>query len=92
MALTSGPVVVKKADTAPAARPLAYEQQINRPDTSAPAPEENAPGQQAAAPAEQPQAAPAEADQNRRLRTRTPRPARRTTTHRKWRRCRITAT
>ena len=64
MALTSGPVVVKKADTPPAARPLAYEQQINRPDTSAPAPEENAPGQQAAAPAEQPEAAPAEADQN----------------------------
>ena len=64
MALTSGPVVVKKADTPPAARPLAYEQQINRPDTSAPAPEENAPGQQAAAPSEQPEAAPDEADQN----------------------------
>jgi hypothetical protein len=63
MALTSGPVVVKKADTAPAARPLAYEQQINRPDTSAPAPQEGAPEQQAAAPAA-PQDAPAEADQN----------------------------
>jgi hypothetical protein len=64
VALTSGPVVVKKADTAPAARPLAYEQQINRPDTSAPAPQEDsAPEQQAAAPAEEPQAAPAEADQ-----------------------------
>ena len=63
MALTAGPVVVKKADIAPAARPLAYEQQINRPDTSAPAPQESAPEQQAAAPAAQPQAAPAEADQ-----------------------------
>ena len=51
MALTSGPVVVKKADTPPAARPLAYEQQINRPDTSALAPQEGAPGQQAAVPA-----------------------------------------
>ena len=63
MALTSGPVVVKKADTTPAARPLAYEQQINRPDNSAPAPADSAP-EQAAAPAEQPQAAPAEADQS----------------------------
>ena len=62
MALTSGPVVVKKADTTPAARPLAYEQQINRPDNSAPAPADSPP-EQAAAPAEQPQAAPAEADQ-----------------------------
>lgn len=63
MALTAGPVVVKKADTTPAARPLAYEQQINRPDSSAPAPQESAP-EQAAAPAEQPQAAPAEAGQS----------------------------
>ena len=91
MALTSGPVVVKKADTPPAARPLAYEQQINRPDTSAPAPEENAPGQQAAAPAEQPRPRPPKPTRTP-LRTRTPRPARRTTTHRKWRRCRIMAT
>ena len=49
MALTSGPVVVKKADTTPAARPLAYEQQINRPDNSAPAPADSAPEQQAPA-------------------------------------------
>lgn len=62
MALTAGPVVVKKAETIPAARPLAYEQQINRSDGSAPAPAESAP-EQAAAPAEQPQAAPADADQ-----------------------------
>jgi hypothetical protein len=63
MALTSGPVVVKKADTTPAARPLAYEQQINRPDTSAPAPQESPSEQQVATPAGQPRAAPAEADQ-----------------------------
>jgi hypothetical protein len=63
MALTSGPVAVKKADTTPAARPLAYEQQIHRPDNSAPAPGDGAPEGQAAAPAEQPQAASGEADQ-----------------------------
>lgn len=53
MALTSGPVVVKRADTTPASRTLAYEQQINRDEASAPAPQENAPEQQAAAPVEQ---------------------------------------
>lgn len=52
MALTSGPVVVKKADTTPAARPLAYEQQINRPDNSAPAAADSAP-EQPQAPANQ---------------------------------------
>ena len=64
MALTAGPVVVRKAAVAPAARPLAYEQQINRSDSSGPAPQESAPEQQAALPAEEPQAAPTEADQN----------------------------
>ena len=57
VALTSGPVVVKRADTTPPSRTLAYEQQINRDGTPAPASSENAPEQQAAAPAEQPQAA-----------------------------------
>ena len=60
VALTSGPVVVKRADTTPASRTLAYEQQINRDGTPAPASSENAPEQQAAAPVEQPQAAPAD--------------------------------
>ena len=85
MALTSGPVVVKRADTTPASRTLAYEQQINRDEASAPAPEENAPEQQAAAPVEQP-TAPTESESGRRLRR--PAPPR---TIRKWRRCRIAA-
>lgn len=60
MALTAGPVVVKRADTTPVSRTLAYEQRITRPD--APGADDSTPEQPAAATAEAspPQAAPAE--------------------------------
>jgi hypothetical protein len=45
MALTAGPVVVKRTDNTPASRTLAYEQQIVRPDAPAAAPEESAPAE-----------------------------------------------
>lgn len=68
MALTAGPVVVKRTDSAPPSRTLAYEEKINRGDDAPPpAPEEAAPEQQASAPVEQPQAAaptPEGADEN----------------------------
>jgi hypothetical protein len=65
LALTAGPVPVKRADNRPPTRTLAYEQQINGPDHSAPAPQEGAPApEQTAAPATvEPDAASPETDQ-----------------------------
>jgi hypothetical protein len=63
VALTAGPAPVKRADNRPPTRTLAYEQQINGPDHSAPAPQESAPAPEQQAAAEQPGAAPAQSDQ-----------------------------
>jgi len=58
VALTAGPVPVKRADNRPPTRTLAYEQRINGADQSAPAPQESAPApepeQQAAVPQPEP--------------------------------------
>jgi hypothetical protein len=57
MALSSGPAVVKRTESAPPARALAYEQQIIRPSDTVAAPEQSAPERHAMVPAD---AAPAE--------------------------------